>query len=165
MKFYIRRAQRGDLSKIISLAVEMSPLSVSFLREVSLEEVKKYRSEDLLYLYELIEKPHFGIFVAEDEGGNFLGHIVVGCEQVASSTGEKQGWIYDLSVKEEFQGKGVGKKLLKTAEEFAGKFKHKYIGLGVTSSNLQAVKFYEKMGYREERKKMLKRLGKEQKDG
>ena len=158
MEFQVRKAVNRDVPQIIALDEEMSVCSLSPIREATALEVKEYRRQDMMYLYEILPKEEFGIFLAESQTGEFLGHIIVGCRQVESSTGELQAWIYDLSVKKEYWGKGVAQKLNQAAEDFAAGFNHKYIGLGVTSSNLRAVKFYENCGYREERKRMLKKF-------
>jgi len=158
MEIRITRAKKEDLPRLIDLAVRMIPYSISSLRPAEVEQVKEYRRRDLLYLYELIKKPNYGIFMAQDEAGNLLGHIIVGAQQIESATGQEQGWVFDLSVEEEYWGKGVAAKLQQEAENFVRAFGHKFLGLGVTSDNIRALKFYQKMGYREERKKMLKKI-------
>jgi len=148
----------GDVPNMIELAVEMMPLSVSPFRDVTTEEMKVYRRNDMFYLTELMKKNYFGVYVAEDSQKQFLGHVIVGCQQMESSTGEMQGWIFDISVKKEYWGSGIAEQLMKTAEEFTRDFGHKYLGLGVTTSNARAVRFYEKIGFQEERKRMIKKL-------
>lgn len=158
MNFTIRKAELGDMPNMVELAVEMMPYSVSPFREVTTEEMKTYRRSDMFYLTELMKKPFFGVYVAEDPEKRFAGHVIVGCQQMESSTGEMQGWIFDISVKEEYWGSGVAARLMEKAEEFTRGYGHKYLGLGVTTSNVRAVKFYEKIGFAEERKRMLKKL-------
>jgi ribosomal protein S18 acetylase RimI-like enzyme len=153
----IREAKTSDLEKIIALAVDSVVFSQSPFRDTPLEEVKRFRQKDLSQLFGLLGQPHVGVFVAEEEG-EFVGHVIVLSGVVESVSGEEQGWIIDLSVKPSFWGKGISKALSEKAEAFVLSKGLKYLGLGVTSQNKRAVRFYEKMGFVEERKRMIKRL-------
>jgi ribosomal protein S18 acetylase RimI-like enzyme len=159
LKYSIRRAHVADLPQVIDLAVDMVVHSVSPYREISPDQVKEFRRRDLGALNDAIHQPHVGIFLAEEEGsGRFLGHVIIVCGYTESSTGESQGWIFDLSVVPEAWSGGIGQDLMRRAEAFSRERGFKYIGLGVTSANARAVGFYEKMGYEEERKRMIKIL-------
>lgn len=81
-------------------------------------------------------------YVAE-EGGKIIGFITV-----TKETAEKiYLFIEDLVVKSDYQGKGIGKKLIEKLEE---KYKRKnvVISLSVNKQSL-AYKLYKKLGYRE----------------
>jgi ribosomal protein S18 acetylase RimI-like enzyme len=158
MEIHIRKAGIEDLDKVIGLAVEMVSHSVSPMRDVPMESIRRYRRDDLESLKHSFPNDSTAIFIAEDQDGGFLGHLLVMAGYIESSTGEPQAWIFDLSVKEEVSSRGVGRALVKRAEEFAAEKGMKYIGLGVTTSNQRAIRFYEKLGYQEERKRMLKNL-------
>lgn len=158
MNVSIRKATSKDIDAIVDLAVEMVIFSESPLRMATHEEIRVFRRNDLDVLKSFDKYKNIGIFVAEDEAQNFLGHVIVVSGDIETSTGEKQGWIFDLSIKKEFWNMGIGKKLMKYAEEFIREQGLKYLGLGVTTSNIRAVKFYESLGYYEERKRMIKRL-------
>ena len=159
MSFKIRRARPDDLPRVVDLAVEAVTHSVSPFRDISTDDVKEFRRRDLIALNDAIHQPHVGIFMAEDETtGRFLGHVIIVCGYTESSTGESQGWIFDLSVVPEAWGGGIGQALMRRAEIFSRERGFKYIGLGVTTANERAVRFYERMGYIEERKRMIKIL-------
>lgn len=155
--FTVREAKRSDLEKIINLAVESMIYSQSPHRQSSLEEVKQYRKKDLSRLYSLFGQPQLGLYVAQGE--KIIGHVIVLTGTTESVSGEEQGWVIDLSVQPEYWGKGVAKKLALKAENFVKQKGLKYIGLGVTTVNERAVRFYERLGYLEERKRMIKTLG------
>jgi ribosomal protein S18 acetylase RimI-like enzyme len=154
----VRPAALADVPDIIDLAVEMVAWSVSPHRDVDLEQVRSFRRHDLQTLYDVVGQPHAGIFVAEDARGRFVGHVLVLASQHESSTGEPQGWVFDLSVRRDWWGRGVGRVLMQRAERFAGERGLRYLGLGVTASNRRAVAFYEALGFAEERKQFIKRL-------
>ncbi len=158
MKYVIRRANREDVKNIVDLASRMVKYSKSPYRDISVEKIEEYRRKDLSILEYSLQNPDLGVFVAEDLNGEFLGHVIAMANYIESSTGEPQGYIFDISVKEEYQGLGIGKNLMKTAEEFLQMAGMKYVGLNVTSSNEKAVKFYESLNYKEERKRMVKVL-------
>jgi len=153
----IRRATDADIPKVVELATQMVIHSVSPFRDIPEDQVMEFRRKDLAALVDAVRQPHVGLFVAE-EGDRFVGHVVVGCGYMESSTGESQGWVFDLSVVPDLWSKGVGQALMAEAERFCAGLGYKYIGLGVTTANERAVRFYERIGYAEERKRMIKRL-------
>jgi ribosomal protein S18 acetylase RimI-like enzyme len=155
--FCVRPATRADVPAIIDLAVEMVAHSVSPHRDVDLEQVRGFRRNDLQTLYEVIGQAHAGVFVAEDARG-FAGHVLVLTGQHESSTGEPQGWVFDLSVRRDCWSRGVGRMLMARAEQFVRDRGLRYLGLGVTVSNARAVRFYESLGFLEERRQFIKRL-------
>jgi ribosomal protein S18 acetylase RimI-like enzyme len=59
---------------------------------------------------------------------------------------EKPQWIYDIVVDPAFRGYGLGRKLMKKGEEFAGEM-NLNLGLFVHSDNTSAIALYEKMEY------------------
>lgn len=76
-------------------------------------------------------------FIAE-ENGNFIG-------AVTGYTCFAEVYIDDLVVKEEYRGKGIGKKLLKEVENYyKGK---KFNNMNLVTNGFQAPKFYEKCGF------------------
>lgn len=153
----IRRATPEDVPAIIDLAVEMVVHSTSPHRDVPPERVREYRREDLQTLVEAVSLEHARIFVAE-EGGQVVGHVVVVAGHRDSSTGEGQGWVFDLSIRADCWGRGLGKILMEHAEEFIRARGFDAIGLGVTISNQRALRFYREIGYQEERIQMVKKL-------
>jgi len=158
LKYRIRKARRSDMKNIINLAVEMVEYSVSPFRDIPMDEVRNFRKQDLESLYISLNDPNLGIFIAEDMDGEFIGHVIAMLNFIESSTGEPQGYIFDLSVKKEFQRMGIGINLMSVADEFCLKGGMKFIALNVTASNIPAVKFYENLGYEVERKRMIRPL-------
>ncbi|OGU77780.1 MAG: hypothetical protein A2V93_10925 [Ignavibacteria bacterium RBG_16_34_14] len=60
---------------------------------------------------------------------------------------EKKIYINQLYVLKEYQGKGIGKKLIKIAKEKALKNNFNKIWLGVMSENLPSVNWYKSLGF------------------
>lgn len=155
--FSIRLAQPEDLPQVVELAVEMVIHSVSHLRDLDEETVRLYRRNDLRSLHRALARPHVGIFIAEAKTG-MIGHVIVFTGQQDSSTGETQGWIFDLAVVRDWWGRGVAQALMERAESFSREAGVARLGLGVTISNQRALDFYHQQGYLEERVQMVKKL-------
>lgn len=159
MEISIRKANKDDLKKMIDLAAASVSYSIPPSRTISPKTVEATRVVDLdSTLPQLIGMSHMGIFVAEDEHKTFLGHVMGYLGDSESVTGEKQGWVFDLSVVKEYRHKGIGKKLMLYFIDFVKQAGYQFVGLLVTSSNTKAVSLYEELGFVEERKRMAKRL-------
>ena len=62
---------------------------------------------------------------------------------------EKYGYIAEVWVEEEFRGKGIGKKLLKEIIKWFKEKGIRWIRTDVLQKNKNAIKFYEKFGFKE----------------
>lgn len=159
--FTIRAADYADLPTVVELAVEYVVKSRSPLRpEVTDGVVRAFRRNNFEHLSMILDVPEGGLFLAEDGEGQHIGHILLLANQTDTVSGIRQAWVYDVTVREQWWGKGVGRALMARGEQFAREFGHTYIGLGVTSANERAVEFYRELGYEIERIQMLKRLDK-----
>lgn len=84
------------------------------------------------------------IILAAEDDGKIAGFIT---GWVSNGVNYREG-SFDIYIKNEFQCKGIGKKLMKELSEW---FKDKYckiISVGVYSSNKKANRFYEKIGFK-----------------
>ena len=159
MKIIIRRAEIKDIGKMAQLAASCIDDSIPPTREVSIKNVRQARILDIeTSLSKIINLSHVGVYLAEDENGTLLGHLMGYVGDIESVTGESQGWIFDLSVDPKYRRRGIARKLVERFTEFVKQAGYKFIGLLVTSSNKAAVSLYEKLGFVEERKRMAKRL-------
>jgi ribosomal protein S18 acetylase RimI-like enzyme len=95
------------------------------------------------------------IFIAEDENGKRAGFIHLQTE-TDYFRDEKYGYISDLAVDAAFEGQGIGRQLLETAEEWARTKKYRLLALYVFSGNRRARLLYEKYGFKEEVIKYVK---------
>jgi RimJ/RimL family protein N-acetyltransferase len=84
--------------------------------------------------------------------GAFEGNILVGVVTFGREDRIKikhKGGIYGMFINPDYQGKGVGSALMTLTLEKAFKIEGlRQINLGVMSSNLNAIKLYEKMGFK-----------------
>ncbi len=159
MKIIIRRAEIKDIKNMARLAALCIEDSIPPTRDVSLKNLKQARILDIeTSLGKIINLSHVGIYLAEDEKGTLLGHLMGYVGDIESVTGEAQGWIFDLSVDPKYRRRGIARKLVEKFTEFVKKAGYNFIGLLVTSSNKAAVALYENLGFVEERKRMAKRV-------
>jgi len=95
-------------------------------------------------LQELISLGNSHLFFVFDESENCTGMLTIGI--YISPTGKK-AWIEDVVVSEDFQGQGVGKKLMEFAIQFV---KQKQVSLLTLTSRpvrVAANNLYIKMGF------------------
>jgi predicted N-acetyltransferase YhbS len=157
--YSIRRANDDDIPKVISLAVELVVESRSpYREEIPDQQIREFRQRNFDQLDSVLELPEGGLFVAIDKVGEHIGHILLLGNQIDSVTEARQAWVYDVSVRTDWQGKGVGRALMVRGEEFARSLGLEFIGLGVTAANERAVDFYKAQDYCVERVQMVKRL-------
>lgn len=99
--------------------------------------------------------PDSAIFVAEDENGKLAGFVHLQTENDYFRD-EKYCYISDLAVDASFEGQGIGRRLLETAEEWAHTKGYSLLALYVFSGNRRARQLYEKYGFKEEVIKYVK---------
>lgn len=91
------------------------------------------------------------IFVAERDG-HLVGSVIVGYDGIRS-------WIYRLAVAPDQRRRGIGRRLLETAEATLGRLGCPKVNLQVRVGNPDVLAFYDRCGYvREERFSLGKRL-------
>jgi len=148
MDVTIREAKDSDLQLVRKYGAETGWASLS---ESEREELDKERwTKHMLELFEkLFNKETHRIFVAENKSHAFLGYLWVG-EGNNMMTGKKHGYIYDIFVKKEYRSKGIGKTLLKKAEDFCRERGYSRILLMVSASNEAATRLYDRMGFEAE---------------
>ncbi|WP_346654871.1 GNAT family N-acetyltransferase [Cytobacillus firmus] len=95
--------------------------------------------------------------MAEEETGELLGFIEVKPHKDFLS-GIEQGNIVAIAVSSKGEGKGVGKRLMEKAEEWAHQKGYHQIILNVFAKNDRAVNFYKHLNYETEVLKMVKEI-------
>ncbi|MGE5224848.1 MAG: GNAT family N-acetyltransferase [Omnitrophica WOR_2 bacterium] len=96
------------------------------------------------------------VFVAVDEHGERLGFVTVTTETYF--TGERQAYIGELATSEEAEGRGAGKALVQTCEQWARDQGYRIISLVTGAANGRALGFYRRLGYKEEDIRLIRLL-------
>ena len=154
MAIRIRPYQPSDREFIFSLVKRFSEF-----------ELPEWRSKDEIdqanrsFLKEALKQPepNSAIFVAEEESGALAGFIHLQT-QTDYFSGEKHGYISDVAVSKDFEGQGVGRMLLETAEDWTRKQGYPLLTLYVFAGNTRAQQIYEKRGFSQEVIKYVKAI-------
>jgi Acetyltransferases len=162
----VRQGDLRDWPFMHSLGKIGIPDSVSPWRKQPMEETLRYREGILRGFWTWIQQSGSIVFIAEVPIGSSLerekkqpiGYLVLHPSLKEELTGVNQGWIMDFAVVPEWRGKGAGLKLIQAAEDYCREQKIPYLGLAVSSHNLRALHLYERFGFAEERKLMVKPL-------
>lgn len=159
------RVRLGDIHDwpfVYALSKTVILDSVSPWRRQSATKTLKYRISVLKGLWTWIQQSNSKVFIAEveDEKRNpaKAGYLILYPESKEELTGLTQAWVMDLAVAREWRGRGLGGALLQAAEGYCRKAGIPYLGLAVSSHNIKALALYEKRGFAEERKLMVKVL-------
>lgn len=156
MDITFRVARETDLQLVMKYTVETAWTTFSENERKQLDK-ERWTKHILEGFAKLSKRETDKIFVAENENHAFLGYLWVG-EGTNMMTGLKHGYIYDIFVKEEFRGKGVGKILVEKAESHCRERGYSRILLMVSVSNESANKLYNRMGFKAEQTYMAKAL-------
>ena len=159
----IRQGDVRDWPFIYALSKVVIPSSISPWRLQPMEETIKYRDKILKGFWSWIQQTDSKVFIAEeiDEKDPIkLGYLVLYPGSIEELTGLNQAWVMDFAVLSSYRGCGIGAALLEAAEKFCCDSGIVYLGLAVSSHNYKALQLYEKVGFAEERKLMVKVLKK-----
>lgn len=146
MDIEIRRAEEQDIPDIDRLLNEVN-LVHHEIRPDLFSVGRKYTDEQLKVMVHDDGKP---IFVAAS-GKQFLGYCMTQIQQIVGDTirtDVKTLYIDDLCVDENIRGQHIGQKLYEYVKDFAKANGFYNITLRVWEGNVNAQKFYEKMGLR-----------------
>jgi len=91
-------------------------------------------------------EPDSAIFIAEDEAAGPVGFIHLQT-RIDYFSGEKQGYISDIAVDSLHEGRGVGRMLLETAENWSREQGYALLTLCVFAGNTHAQQIYKKNGF------------------
>ncbi len=92
----------------------------------------------------LSSEGHYLFSIVDDETKAKVGILWLGSIQEAPD----MIWVYDIEIDQKQRGKGYGTAALKLAEEKARELGKKRIGLQVFGHNKDALRLYERLGYK-----------------
>ncbi|MHB9058122.1 MAG: GNAT family N-acetyltransferase [Bacillota bacterium] len=155
----IRRGNDRDWPAIVDIAFAPEAMSAQ------LSPYRNWTTDHLLAIKRQIvdawqdrlrEALAHAVFVAEGQpDGRVVGYVMV---TVSDTPAGRQGWVMEIGVDKALWGQGLGTILLAKAEDYCRDNGARYIGLGVSSFNERALRLYDHMGYKEERRHLVKVL-------
>ncbi len=120
-----------------------------------IERMENWYNEKVVFLQNV---PICRTYVAVDKQNWPIGYVIVIAEAKDDFRPERQGFLCDLAVEEDYWGKTVAADLIKTAESYIKRMGHEFMMLNVSAYNQRAINFYHKLGYSNEWIMMGKRL-------
>ena len=150
----IRKAVPGDLNFIEAHAyrlLDFGPPDWRNQAEMTPADIR-HISDALLS-----DDPKRQVFIAIDETAERIGFSHLTLQQDYYSN-EWQAHLTDLVVIASVEGKGVGRRFLEHADEWARENNCRWITLNVFDKNQHAQQVYEKLGYQKEWVRYLKLL-------
>ena len=153
----IRRATLADLDAIVSLVPRLvafgpppwrDPEAMRATDQKVIRAALESRSEDPIVLVALLN------------GENVAGLIHLHSE-TDYYTESKHGHVADLVVAGPYEGRGIGRRLLAHAEEWARARGYEWLTISVFRENARALRTYERAGFKEDRVRLLKTLNPE----
>lgn len=158
----VRQGNVRDWPFMYTLGKDVIPASISPWRKQPMEDTLKYREKILKGFWTWIQQTDSKVFIAETEKEEPAGYLVLYPTSREELTGILQAWVMDLAVLPKFRRQRIGETLMEAAEQYCKEQGIRYLGLAVSSHNLNALHLYEKLGFAEERKLMVKVINPEE---
>jgi ribosomal protein S18 acetylase RimI-like enzyme len=154
----IRQAKNEDYNELCKLFDEVDMLHCSHLPHIFQKSDQSVRNKN--YYSELILDDSAGLFVAEIDGKltGFIHAQLQEAPDIPIFVPRRYTVIVDIGVHSQFQGQGIGKMLMKTAEQWAKEKGSNSIELNVYEFNKTALAFYQSLGYETLSRKMSKQI-------
>ncbi len=131
---FIRKLQKTDFTKGFKETLE----NLRSLGEMTNVEFEKIFNT-------ITQNPNHTVFIAEDNE-KVIGTVTLLIEQKFIRNGGRVGHIEDVSVQKDFQGQGIGSKLIAQSLEEARAHNCYKVILNCTKENIP---FYEKIGFKQ----------------
>ena len=156
MKICLREARTVDMPLVKKTFVETSWQYAPETQKKLLDR-EKWNARVTKYYENVLKGENIQVFIAENEQNEYVGHLIVG-QTKSVFTELTSGYVFDVFVKEKFRRKGIGKTLLKEAEDYLREKGYSRIALSVLARNDSAISLYTKIGYKPERITMTKEI-------
>ena len=158
MEIHVRLATTNDYDNVCELYDEVDAFHRDNLPHIFQKPDGPAREKD--YYLGLIADENVGFFVAEvDKKLVGFTHILLRDTPVFPILIHRHYAVIDgIVIKLEFQDRGLGRKLMEKATEWAITKGAEFIELNVYEFNQNAISFYERIGYQTSSRKMRKSL-------
>ncbi len=159
MEIKVRLAEKGDFQKLLKLLVKASNFHIELDNEYPYHDelkrgsVKERKIHESKKLTENLKDKDTKIFIALT-GQKIIGFMTVSLLKMNANCKYQRAEIENLFVLKKFRSKKIGRLLIKEAFFFLNSKNVKVVSLNVSSNNISAIKFYEKLGFRERLKTM-----------
>lgn len=156
----IRRLQKTDREQLIKLFFEFNRYNKDKLLSGDLKPFHEYKNPKEVFerdADEYINKQEFIVFVAEVDS-QLVGYSAAKLTDKPNRVLDKEAYIEDWFVKEEYRGQGLGEELFKALVDEVKKKGCTHIKLDAFVSNKKAIDSYHKHGFIDETLVMYKKI-------
>lgn len=155
----IRKAKLRDVNKLAEMAFVLLDYHSKYDRELYSGPSKK---KQIKLFKQRLKRKIFdknGLLLVAELNSEIIGYLMASIQdRTALFKVNKWAHIHDIFVEKNFRGRGIGRKLIKTTKRFFKKKGLKYLELEVHPKNTQAMRNYEKLGFREFEQQMVLKL-------
>ncbi|MBL3658811.1 GNAT family N-acetyltransferase [Fulvivirga sp. 2943] len=146
MEFEFKQIQKQDKNKVLALFKEAAE-KIAKMKVDHWQYWKNPPKEKIEWVEEGISNNEF--YFINDQVGENIGMVrILNEDQLYwGYQKEKAKYVHSLVIKEKYNGRGIGSKVLQKIEEIAKSDGCAYIRLDADSKNLKLCKYYEKMGF------------------
>ncbi len=156
----VRPTQAGDIGRVVEIAHEVQEYAARE-RKTPVSRTVEFSMQVAHYERFLTSTEH-GFFVAVIEGA-VIGYALVAEETEPDDlTTEPRADVYELAVAGSHRGQGAGWLLLARAEQWAAQRGLGLVQLAVWEFNNDALRLYDRAGYRSIMRKLEKRIAPDQ---
>ena len=156
MDFSVRKATERDYEGLSKIYTEVDLLHSQALPQIFATPKEPFRNRE--FISEILKDKNAAIIVAESSG-EIIGliHILIReAPDIPMMVKRRYAYIGEIAVAEEQRGPGIGKALMREAEQWAIRRKISQLEFNVWDFNKNAIAFFEKLGYTPSRHNMWK---------
>lgn len=153
----VRKAKLKDIPKMVNIWLELVNYHIKldhFYYEINKQAVKSYKK--------WIRKNIIGknsIYLVTEENEEIVGHIGGTIQKRPPCFKiEKNGFIEELIITKKYRNKGIGKNLTNELLKWFKSKNIKFVELRASSKNKQGILAWNKIGFKENLKIMIKKL-------
>lgn len=164
MSLQIRRADSSDYASLLPLFDQIDLLHREALPEIFVKPEGSPREKD--YFEDLLQQPQVGFFIAQEQDQmiGFVHAAVRNAPPLAIFAPRRYAVVEGAVVSKDYQGRGIGRKLMQRVHEWALEKGAGSVELNVYNFNAGAISFYERLGYEPLSLKLRKPLLMDDKD-
>lgn len=151
MGYLVRNAKIEDWKFVKELLLDICYIHKKFRPDLFKEGGLKFSKDDF---QKMLNSERSFVHVCESNDGEILAYLFTKINKIENSdmrTDRKILYIDDLCVREDMRGKGVGSCMIDFSKEFAVKMQCDSIELNAWAENTEAIKLYEKYGFKVQR--------------
>jgi len=154
MEIYIEKANYNDTLKIDNLLTKLIQDERKYDKNIN----KNYIVKD--FYNKFVNKSDSYIAVAKTENKEIIGYCFAYIEDCGNVYNEKIVQLDALFVEPIYRGNGIAQKLINYITKWSKEKGAKYIELKVCNNNENAIKLYDKLGFKQSKRILLKKLDK-----